>query len=180
VNYGADAAYFRSASDPPTSQEWVKSDLFGLYLTASMLWGIHLHRMFEIQIGAAIGVGYIGGNLWRSQAYPSDGNGSGPNWSDCQVPGGPGGAHFDYCDPTQSNHFSYGQPPGTTVGGTRTQASYSEPGIFSGGSVPTLIPWISLPQVSLHFRPHRYFDIRADGGFAIIGFYGGASVHVIF
>jgi hypothetical protein len=43
-----------------------------------------------------------------------------------------------------------------------------------------VVPWVSIPHLSLHFRPHRYLDVRLDGGFAVVGFYGGLATHFIF
>jgi hypothetical protein len=160
VGYGAPAGYFHGVNEGPNSTEQVTSSLFGVYLTSHFLWGIRFARQFEFQIGAGIGVGYIGGDLYRSQAYQSA-----PNvWADCQFPG----THPE-CG-SDNNHYSRGQTP----------PAFTEPGIFSGGSVPTLIPWISLPQIGFHIRPHRNFDFKIEGGFALIGFYGGASLHYVF
>jgi hypothetical protein len=49
-----------------------------------------------------------------------------------------------------------------------------------GGYVPLIIPWLSLPHMAFHIRPHRHFDIRLEGGFSLIGFYGGATAHAVF
>lgn len=169
VGYGAAPGFFHGTNEGPDATEQITSNLFGLYLTSHFLWGIRLHRMFEIQVGVGIGIGYIGGELLRSQAYPG---GPGGAYTDC-VHAGADGSGFCGSD---NAHYSGNTNP-SNGGGPH---GYAEPGIFSGGSVPTLIPWVSIPQIGLHFRPHRNFDVRADGGFAVIGFYGGLSAHYVF
>ena len=59
---------------------------------------------------------------------------------------------------------------------------FSEPRLTASnsGSIPPVVPWLSLPHLALHFRPHRNFDVRVDGGFAVIGFYSGLAVHYVF
>jgi hypothetical protein len=131
---------------------------YGLYATSHFLWGIRVHRMFEIQVGLGIGIGYIGGDMTRSQAYL---NASG--WRDCVSAGG---GPADYCANNPNNHYS--------------SNGFVEPTWAGGGSVPIVIPWISLPQIGFHFRPHRNFDIRADVGYGIINVYGGLSAHYVF
>ena len=169
VDYNGPTMAIRGTSQDPVDTQLVTSYLYGLYLTASVLWGIHIAKVFEIQIGGAIGVGTIMGDLYRTQAYPTAGpNGAGSTWRDCVQVGGPPSAAVPagYCADASDHHFS--------------NSSYREPGIFNGGDIPTLIPWVSLPQISLHFRPARNLDIRLDGGFALIGFYGGGAIHFIF
>lgn len=166
VGYGADAGFFRGLNEPPNATERIESNLWGLYVTSTFMWGWRLHRMFEIQLGAGLGAGYIGGNLYRSQAYQS-----GSEWRDCvNEPGGSTPPAGPEC--MNDNHHYTRQ----AADGSR----YSEPNWFGGGYVPVIIPWVSLPQVAFHFRPHRNFDIKLEGGYGLISFYGGASVHVIF
>ena len=171
VGYQAPAGYFRGTNEMPNATERVESELQGIFVTAHFLKGIRFARVFELQIGAGIGVGYLFGNLYRSQAYSEDRSNSASSWRDCDVPGGPGGAYADYCANNDNQHFTH--PNGGA-------ARYAEPGIFAGGAVPTIMPWVSLPHVALHFRPIQNLDIRLEGGFAIIGFYGGGAIHFVF
>jgi hypothetical protein len=166
VSYGAAPGYFHGVNEGPNATERIESRLFGVYATAHFLWGIRFHRMFQLQIGPGLGIGFIGGNLYRTQATMSGGV-----WQECSAPGaGP------ECG-TENNHYP-GQP--TPVGDPGNGGRYHEPNWFGGGSVPAVLPWISLPHIAFHVRPHRHFDFKVEGGFAIIGFYGGASLHYVF
>jgi hypothetical protein len=162
VDYSAPAAFMRGKDDVDADMERIQSTLWGAYFTVHFLRGIRFAPFLELQIGAGVGVGYIGGSLFRSQAYRV-----GDEWYDCLMPGGPGGG-FAGCG-TENTHYS------GNAGGP-----YTEPGIFNGGYVPTVIPWVSLPHLALHFRPIHNLDLRVEGGYALIGFYGGAAVHFIF
>jgi hypothetical protein len=166
TGYGADGGFFRGTNEGPTSTELVKSDLWGLYLTSHFLWGIKFHPMFEFQAGVGLGLGFIGGNLYRTQAY----QGAGGAFQECPGPS----TQPDYCANPNNGHY-----PGVVSGGPNG-GRYVEPNWFGGGYVPVVIPWFSLPHLALHIRPHRNFDFRVEGGFALIGFYGGLSAHYVF
>jgi len=164
VGYNAPVGYVRGLREPTQETEQIIANMYGLYLTSHFLWGIRANRWFEVQLGVGIGVGYIGGNLYRSQATFRTATATTPGtWVDCVSPGrGP------ECG-TNNNHYT-----GTTG------MPYTEPSIFSGGSLPSLLPWVSIPQIGLHFRPHQRFDIKLETGFAFVGIYAGGSAHVFF
>ncbi len=165
---GTDPGYIRGSNDQAIALERVQSGLYAVYANALFLWRTRLTDWFEFQYGVGIGLGYVGGDLYRTQVYP---NGAG-GYNECMGPGnpavpGPGGAG-QWCD-AANNHF-------LNANGSR----YAEPRLTSGGNIPDLVPWVSLPHLAAHFRPHRNIDIRLDFGFAIIGFYGGLATHFIF
>jgi hypothetical protein len=127
--------------------------------------------MFEIQVGGAIGLGYIGGTLYRTEvtrdASATDPQNPGTNgWTECQG--------FSPSDP-----YCMNTPPHYTNNGPG-MGRYVEPNWFGGGSVPAILPWISIPQIAFHFRPHRNIDIKLEAGFGLISIYGGLSAHWIF
>lgn len=166
---GADAGYFHGNSEQDVATERVESSLWALYANALFLFHARINDWFEFQYGAGIGLGYVGGNLYRTQVYPAPGGG----YAECDNMPPPGGTpafptRGGYCD-TANNHYVYND-------GTR----YSEGRLTDSGSIPPVIPWISLPHLALHFRPHRNVDIRLDGGFALVGFYGGLAAHYVF
>lgn len=161
---GADVGYFRGRNEADNALESVRSELYAVYANALFLWGTRFNDWFELQYGAGVGLGYLGGDLYRNQAYRDPRNQA---ISDCMGPGNPvvtspGGF---YCG-SDNNHYN----------------GFTEPRLTSNpsGSIPPVLPWVSLPHVALHFRPHRYVDIRVDGGFGIVGFYGGLASHFIF
>ncbi len=155
--------FFHGSNEGEQATERVKSSLWGLYANALFLWNVRPTDWFEFQYGAGLGLGYIGGDLYRVQVFRN--GGSGP-FLDCAGPGSPGAVAptgVRYCD-SANNHYG----------------SYTEPSVFDGGSLPRVLPWISLPHLAMHFRPHRNVDIRVDGGFALIGFYTGIAAHYVF
>lgn len=155
--------YFHGSSEGDQATERVKSSLWAFYANALFLWHVRAGDWFEFQYGAGVGLGYVGGDLYRNQVYRTTPGGS---FADCRGPLMPGTVTSSgeaYCD-RANNHYG----------------SYTEPYLTSSGNIPPVIPWISLPHLALHFRPHRHFDIRLDGGFALVGFYGGAALHYVF
>ena len=53
--------------------------------------------------------------------------------------------------------------------------NYVEPSWFSGGSRPSLFPWIAVPQIGLRFKPIKQFVGRLGIGFSLTGFWFGLS-----
>ncbi len=179
--YYADYGYFRGLNEPVAATEQVKVDLWSIQFTSHFLYGIRAHRMFEFQIGAGIGAGGMTGNLNRYQAHPSA-TPSGfaacaMNAANSMAPGALGAGPSEPCNSNVNNHFAERvDAQGRGTGG------YSENNWVTsgGGYVPLIIPWLSLPHIAMHVRPHRHFDLRFEGGFSLIGFYGGASAHAVF
>lgn len=157
-----DAGYMRGRNESDRALERVESRLWGLYANALFLWGTRFNDWFELQYGAGVGLGYIGGDLFRTQVNDDAAH------TECRSPG-----TSSFCD-NANNHYAQFDSSGNVT------SRFSEASLFNNGSVPPLLPWISLPHVALHFRPHRYVDVRLDGGWSIIGFYGGLATHFVF
>lgn len=151
--------YFRGTNEGDVATERVKSSLWALYANALFLWNYRPNDWFEFQYGAGVGLGYVGGDLYRVQVYRNPPP-AGP-YTDCQGRGIPDPA---YCDHANQHYGNYTEPRA----------------IVGNGSIPPIVPWFSLPHLALHFRPHRHIDLRLDGGFALIGFYGGGALHYVF
>lgn len=158
TGFQADSGYFRGKSESDVATERVQSSLWGLYANALFLWHHRFNDWFELQYGAGVGLGYVGGDLYRTQVYP----GSAGGYNDCTGQGSP---RSDYCDFANQHYNGYRE-------GRLTDTN--------SGSIPPVIPWISLPHLAAHFRPHRNVDVRLDGGFALIGFYTGLAAHYVF
>ncbi len=155
--------FLRGRNETDVALERVQSNLWTLSANVLFLWTTRFNDWFELQYGMGAGVSYVGGTLNRTQVYP---DASAPGgYAECNAPFNPTGA---YCD-SSNNH--YRNPDGTR---------YAEPRLGSGGNIPPAVPWLSIPHVALHFRPHRHVDVRVDGGFAVIGFYGGIAAHYVF
>ena len=174
TSLSADPGYFHGSGEQDIATERVQSDLWVLYANVLFLWGTRFNDWFELQYGTGVGLGYVGGNLYRTQVYNDGGT-----YRECDpVPPGTrpalpsrGGycdtanAHYPYTDNTRYSEPRLGEP---------------RPGESSTGAIPPVVPWISIPHLALHFRPHRNVDIRLDGGFALVGFYGGLAAHYVF
>lgn len=161
----------RGRSESDVALERVESQLWTLTANVLFLWSTRINDWFEIQYGTGVGISAVGGDLYRTQVTP-DASGpyassDGSRYRECR-PGERGSS--GYCD-NANNHY-------VNADGTR----FSEPRLTAtpSGSIPPVLPWLSIPHIALHFRPHRHFDVRVDGGFALVGFYGGLAAHYVF
>lgn len=161
ADYSMDPFLFKGKSDGPEAYENVDSSLKAVYVTMDLLYDIPIdkHGKFSFLIGGGIGLGGVFGDLNRRQVTPTGTSIDPDNPStarDCRPD--EKGTNV-YCDDS-NDHYG----------------SYTEPSWANGGSLPFVMPWISLPQVSLRIKPIKELQIRVDGGFSITGFFAGASV----
>lgn len=181
AGYYAGYGHLHGLNEPEAAAEQIKVDLWSIQVTSHFMYGIRANRFFEFQIGAGIGAGGMAGTLNRYQAHramtPS-------GWAACasatgttMAPGGMSANDSEPCNQRVNNHFAMNvDSQGRGTGG------YAENNWIGtgGGFVPLLIPWLSLPHMAFHIRPHRNFDFRLEGGYSLIGFYGGATAHYVF
>jgi hypothetical protein len=151
ANYRLEETPFKAKTDPDYAYEFVESKMKAIYVTSDFLWSQPLHQMFALNYGLGAGLGFVYGDLYRTEAYRDDSSGK---LRKCEGPGLPASEFVD-CDPA-----------GNKYGG------YKEPGWGDGGSKPALFPWLVL-QTGLRFKPHRNFVARLDGGFGTSGFFWG-------
>ena len=182
AGYYADYGHLHGLNEPLTATEQIKVDLWSIQVTSHFLYGIRANRFFEFQIGAGIGAGGMTGRLNRYQAYPTSQTPSG--WAACASPSGssmvPGAVAAGPSEPCNTNVNGHFADQVDSMG--RGTGGYQENNwvTANGGYVPLILPWLSLPHIAFHIRPHRHFDIRLEGGFSLIGFYGGATAHAVF
>ncbi len=165
ADYGFGPAMFKAKDDPEIGYEVVRSDLKVAYLTFDLLLDVPLDKsgMFDFLIGGGLGVGVVAGDLYRDQTYPKNGGSPDPSdpskWEKCKFvnDGEPG-----YCDNSNAHFFKNGK-------------DYSEKSWIDGGSKPVVIPWISLPQLSLRVKPIKQMQARLDAGFSVSGFFFGLA-----
>jgi hypothetical protein len=158
----------RGRSENDVALERIESSLWTFSANVLFLWSSRINDWFEIQYGTGVGVSAVGGDLYRTQVAPNASGG----YSECT---NAERGRTAYCD-ASNNHYATFDANGQVTG------RFSEPRLTdsASGSIPPVVPWLSLPHVALHFRPHRNFDVRVDGGFAVIGFYGGVALHYVF
>ncbi|MDP3276039.1 MAG: hypothetical protein Q8Q09_12635 [Deltaproteobacteria bacterium] len=170
VGYYSGYGHLRGINEPVSATEQIKADLWSIQFTSHFLYGIRAGRYFEFQIGAGIGAGFIGGTLNRYQArQTADGSFEACLQSDA-VP-------IEPCNSRVNNHFAASRNAQGQGSGGYQENNWITNG---GGYVPLIMPWLSLPHMAFHFRPHRHFDFRVEGGYNLIGFYGGGSMHYVF
>jgi hypothetical protein len=150
-----DQVAFKDPNDPEEAWELVTSELKVLYLTADFVWSAPISSQVSFQYGGGAGIGFVFGDLYRTQAYKEDGI-----YKPCTGPGNPavaapGGAQ--YCG-DDNNHY-----PG-----------YKEPSWANGGSKPIIFPWIAI-QTGLRWKPHRNFVGRLDAGIGLGQFFLGVG-----
>jgi hypothetical protein len=155
----------RGRSEGDIALERVESTLWTFSANVLFLWSSRINDWFEIQYGTGVGISAVGGDIYRTQVTP---NGSG-GYRECAPTEQ---ATSMYCDNSNQHYLRRD--------GTRFSEGRLTDSAPNSGSIPPVVPWLALPHVALHFRPHRNFDVRVDGGFAVIGFYGGLALHYVF
>lgn len=161
ADYSMNPALFKGQSDGPDSWEEVSSSLKALYLTLDLLYDVPIDDKGKLSFlfGGGVGLGFVAGNLYRNQVTPkTDGGSIDPEdtatWKRCDGPN-PQNA---YCDDKNDHYGEY------------TESSWA-----NGGSKPFIFPWISIPQLSLRYKPIKQLQTRVDTGFSLTGFFFGLS-----
>jgi hypothetical protein len=148
---------FKPADTPDTEWEIVESDLFALTLTLDVAWVIPLDDagLVALRLGGSVGLGWaLAGDLYRTQAYPSDGEPGDPySYEKCAGPNDPAGS-FRYCNQLDKDADRYGQPDDPWG---------------DGGARPIIYPWLVLPQIGLSFYPDDQFAIDVSVGTSLMG-----------
>ena len=161
-NNAAADGYFRALGDPPGDMEYIKVDLFVVFVQAEFLWSFPITDWFAFELGFDLGVGFIGGQLTRTEATesspgaedwrPCDGPGDGIH---CEAPAAP-----DPCYNNSGGHYNCVEPNWFT----------------DGGDTPFIFPWVALPHLAVRFKPIHQLQIRLDGGYGLYNFFFGGNV----
>jgi hypothetical protein len=149
TTYPMDRTPFKAPTDPDQAMELVESHIKVLYFSTDFLWGHQFSPVVSLLYGGSVGLGFVWGPLYRSQAYRNAQGG----WSMCVGPNNPGG-QAGYCapDPQHGDKQHFGM--------------YEEPSWSGGGDKPLIMPWLAL-QTGLRIKPHRRFVGRLDFGIGI-------------
>ena len=138
--YNMDDTAFKGKNDLDPAWELINSKIQVLYLTSDFLWSHEFTPEFALNYGLGAGLGFVFGNLYRTQSHPTATSGTDPTkYAKCTGPGDPAGFvnGANYCD----NTGHYGSP---------------EPSWAGGGSKPILFPWLTL-QTGFRFKPSKSF-----------------------
>ncbi|MGF1465063.1 MAG: hypothetical protein ACFCGT_02915 [Sandaracinaceae bacterium] len=165
---GQGTGFYRLTNDPIDETEFIDADLGVIFVNATFLWAFPFTDWFAFELGFDVGLGFVYGDLMRTEAYPTNypADQTGPPYSVCNGPGDPESGQF--CEPDVAP-----TPCHQNLGGH--YGPCNEPSWINGGDRPLIWPWISLPHLALRFKPVRQLMIRIDGGYAIWGFFAGGS-----
>ena len=155
--YNMDPVAIKSSSDAEEAWEIVDSRMKSLYLTFDYLWHHPFSRALELSYGGGAGLGFLFGDLHRTQATRVTGGtiGNANAYVKCDGVNMP--AQGGYCDDI-NNHYD----------------GYGEPNWFHGGAKPVLFPWVT-GQVGLRYQPSPKFVARFDLGLGTSGLYFGVG-----
>ena len=152
ADYSIDGMDFKSSTEPDDAWEIIDSELGILYLQNDFMWSNEFSPEFSLIYGTGVGLGFVFGDLVRTEAYRN-----GDEILPCSGPGfgAPGVAEPGYCD-DQGDHYN----------------GYTEPSWADGGSKAILFPWLAL-QTGFRYKPTRDVVTRLDLGFGTSGFFIG-------
>jgi len=155
--YDMDPVAIKSTSDAEEAWEIVDSQMKSLYLTFDYLWQHPFSRTLALSYGGGAGLGFLFGQLHRTQATLVTGGkpGNPDDFVPCDGVNLP--PQGGYCDDI-NNHYH----------------GYSEPNWFHGGAKPVLYPWVT-GQIGLRYQPSPKFVARLDLGFGTSGLYFGVG-----
>lgn len=194
---------FLAHNDPPGQVEFIESDLYTVMGGVTFLWSTPINDMFSFEYGMGLGVGIVGGDMRRTEAYPASGPGTAGHFAPCVSAGqAQPDAPFDssraasglgsvgaYCEPTSgaTQTHDYTDHTGvvhndvpTNVDGERGAHYHTKARRWTdGGSVPNVWFRLALPHLALRFKPIHQLMIRVDGGFDVFSgfFVGGAMAY---
>jgi hypothetical protein len=169
TSYGSGDIMFLQKNEPDEPGNWslINSSLKAIYLTADLMWSIHVAKTVDFEVGAGFGLGVLFGSLEDNWVYQAMQN-------------TPGAVHADngnyYAPCTTATQGLPGCGPGDHTNPTPAKINgYNEPFWTGGGSVPNIFPHISIPQIGLRFKPIKQLEGRIGVGFSITGVWFGAS-----
>ena len=165
--YGGEGPFLGNG-DPDIETEFIDSDLSIIYAGATFLWSVPLSDIFAFEYGAGVALGYVIGDLERTEAYPSSGEGSVDGYARCNGPRDPA-EQSNYCAPTRSGRAT--DPDGQDG----EQYGVLAQRWTSGGSLPNVFLWVSVPHLALRIKPIHQLMMRVEGGFSTGGIFLGAS-----
>lgn len=148
--YAMDPSAIKGLQNEEEAWEIIESDLKSLYLTADFLWHHPLRPGLDLSYGASAGIGFIFGDLYRTQAYLTEGGtpGDPSDYRPCHALGQPSDI---YCD-DYNDHYG----------------GFSEPSWSNGGAKPVLFPWLA-GQLGLRYQAHPRVVTRLDIGLGLSG-----------
>jgi hypothetical protein len=166
ADFSMDEAIFKGNSEEEDEYERVASDLKVIFLTLDIVADVYEEEKgrFAVSLGGGIGFGFVFDRLHQNQVYPND------------------PARYNVRDPgTFTNCRAVGDPS-VEVDGTPWcnddndhYGDFDESSWANGGSLPIIVPWAALPQISLRYKPIKQLQVRTDLGLSLFGPFFGTS-----
>jgi hypothetical protein len=170
----------------------VGADIKALYGGVDLLWSAKMAKNFDFEFGFGVGIGVIMGDIYNNWVYggrdmSNGGPANGPlktqvggitySFTPCRTNNdGPQPGTMDEQAGCRGVNHQNAKDPGK-IGATydpatgKVSGGYTEPGWTSGGSVPSIMPWLSLPILGLRIKPVKALVLRAQIGFSLTGIY---------
>ena len=156
-----DMVFLQKGKDPNLIGNYtvVNSSLKTLYLSVDLLWDVPINKAVEFEYGVGLGAGVVFGDLENTWVkYDANGTLSdvnGKKMTRCSIGDTAPGCSAN--DHSQSKDIKTGH--------------YNEKTWLSGGSAPSFLPNLSIPQVGFRFHPIKEFEGRVGIGWSPYGFY---------
>jgi len=161
----------RDKGDPVEDTEWLDSNWSALLTTVSFLWGTEFTDQWALQYGFDVGLAWLVGKLYRTEAYPTADGGYAP----CVGPGNPdtiGPNGVPYCD-QPSNPIPGSDPPTNQDKEDGAHYYVEQRRWTKGGNAPTFVPWLAV-RLAARYKPIKQVMTRAEIGIGL-GVYLGLS-----
>ncbi len=157
----------KGKSDDASNLTVVSSSLKAIYLGLDELWSSPLdeNHHWDFEYGFGVGIGVVFGTLYNDWVYPD------PNGPYTEA----NGQHYSMCPSFNFNNNASCTNAGHNNSQDTKVNHYQEKNWFSGGSIPTIFPYISIPDIGVRWKPVKEFESRLHVGFSITGFWFGIS-----
>jgi hypothetical protein len=181
-------AFLEKGKPPGEAGQWtvVGADIKALYGGVDLLWSAKMAKNFDFEFGFGVGIGVIMGDISNNWVYADP---KGPikttvnntpySFSPCttlttDVMAGVTGlnrgcSYTNHDDPQGTKPYKVGATYNAATG--KIEGGYTEPGWTHGGSVPSIMPWLSIPILGLRIKPIKSLVLRTQIGFSLTGFY---------
>jgi outer membrane protein OmpA-like peptidoglycan-associated protein len=162
--------YFRSKDDPSDATEAVKSTLDFWHGNAAVLWSAEIVKEFAIEFGLGIDLGFITGDIERTEAYYDK-----RGWHMCEkslTPALEADTGVPYCNVPRNGTAT---DPSNKFG---EQYHVKVGKMGDGGNIPPIFLIPTIPMVTARFAPVKQLVIKWELGYSIVEFWTGASIHV--
>jgi hypothetical protein len=167
LGMGTNPIQFADKSKPEEfARNWsqITSELKGLMIGLDMSWSTPLDQNVFLEYGLGVGLAFMFGDVGVNWVY-RDASGS---FVPCATTTDGSSRPINDQGCAAALHDTNNNPP--RVG------NYKEPSWIDGGNKPSVLPWLSMPQLGLRVNPFPEFQARVGGGVSLLGPWFGVSM----